>query len=105
VVVSHVIFPSAIASSTKYSVIIFVILAGGSLISEFFSNKIFPVFASTIIADSASTLNVGCACTVICGTKSIIIVMIDRKLIINFFIFVTFLAFAKLFALQYFIIA
>src|SRR5690625_3968990 len=49
--------PASIASQTRYSVIILVILAGGSSMSGLFVYKIFPVSASTKIAVSASMSN------------------------------------------------
>src|SRR5699024_5593996 len=47
---SQDISPFAICSKTIYSVIIFVILAGGNASSASFAYKTFPVPASTIIA-------------------------------------------------------
>src|SRR5699024_3951425 len=50
VVVSQEISPFAMCSKTIYSVIIFVILAGGNASSASFAYKTFPVSTSTIIA-------------------------------------------------------
>src|SRR5699024_6373343 len=58
---SQLICSDSIASQTRYSVIIFVMLAGGSASSGFLAYKILPVSASTKIAESALTSNV-CAC-------------------------------------------
>src|SRR5699024_9630961 len=71
--------PASIASQTRYSVIILVILAGGSLMSGFFAYKIFPVSASTKIADSAFTSN-SFACAVYgCVINNVVIPVITRK--------------------------
>src|SRR5699024_6671306 len=54
--VSQSISPLEIFSKIIYSVIIFVILAGGKASFSFLANKTFPVSKSTIIADSAFVL-------------------------------------------------
>src|SRR5699024_10106395 len=75
--VSQSISPLSIASKTRYSVIILVMLAGGNALSASFSYNTFPVSASTIMADFAFVSNDFASDA--CGYKAIANIIAKNK--------------------------